>query len=102
MTSAAPYPTQHDASAGSPLPASGKPEACPRASPAPFDGIPRESGLVRLARPPAPFRNGTTVGPQVAARTGLSHSRSSAASCPTGPDALSSSRIERDLAAGVA
>jgi hypothetical protein len=57
--------SQHDASAGSPLPAAGKPEACRRASPAP-------------------------------------HSRSSAALCPTGPDALSSSRIERDLAAGVA
>ena len=27
-----------------------------------------ESGLVRLARPPAPFRDGTTVGVQPAAR----------------------------------
>jgi hypothetical protein len=27
-----------------------------------------ESDLVRLARPPAPFRNGSTVGPQAVAR----------------------------------
>lgn len=34
----------------------------------PFPRIPREAGLVRLARPPAPDGNGTTVGAQHACR----------------------------------
>jgi hypothetical protein len=42
------------------------------------DGIPGESGLVRLARPPALTEDGTTVGPQVAARTRFSSSRDAA------------------------
>lgn len=33
-----------------------------------LEEIPGESGLVRLARPPAPIGNGTTVGVQPAAR----------------------------------
>jgi DNA (cytosine-5)-methyltransferase 1 len=65
---------------------------CPTV-PAPIDGIPRESGLVRLARPPALNEDGTTVGPQVAARTGFSSPDAS----PVTPTASGDAK----LAAGV-
>jgi hypothetical protein len=77
----APQPRDVARIAGFPWPAGAA--LTPASAAPPIDGIPRESGLVQLARLPALNEDGTTVGPQVAARTGLSHSRASAASCPT-------------------